>query len=341
MARPTACGWCSQARPSTRSATKATQRAQPRARAPVSRTWPATASLAVPTATTPTPTTSTSRCGPSRPARPIRARRRRSSSTRSTTTRSAPTQPSSSSSRTRLPCAVNLDPYVVELVNGSGGAVYGTFDLPAVSLAGGDYYVICANATTVPNCDLDVDPNTDRIQNGSPDGIRLLLAGATVDALSYEGDTLGSTEGTGTTAADSNSEGGIGLSRCADGADTDNNNADFALKAITPGATNACEPPPPDPVGNCGEAATRIHDVQGSGAATPLANTRSRSRASSSPTSRAPASSTATTSRKKQRTPTPTRRPPRASSSSAAPASTTSAPATSCAFAEPPARASP
>ena len=169
--------------------------------------------------------------------------------------------------------AVNLDPYVVELVNGSGGAVYGTFDLPAVSLAGGDYYVICANATTVPNCDLDVDPNTDRIQNGSPDGIRLLLAGATVDALSYEGDTLGSTEGTGTTAADSNSEGGIGLSRCADGADTDNNNADFAIKAITPGATNACEPPPPDPVGNCGEAATRIHDVQGSGAATPLANT--------------------------------------------------------------------
>ena len=123
-------------------------------------------------------------------------------------------------------------------MNGSGGAWYGTFDLPAVSLAGGDYYVICANATTVPNCDLDVDPNTDRIQNGSPDGIRLLLAGATVDALSYEGDTLGSTEGTGTTAADSNSEGGIGLSRCADGADTDNNNADFAIKAITPGATN-------------------------------------------------------------------------------------------------------
>ena len=169
--------------------------------------------------------------------------------------------------------AVNLDPYVVELVNGTGGAVYGTFDLPAVSLAGGDYYVICANATTVPNCDLDVDPNADRIQNGSPDGIRLLLAGATVDALSYEGDTLNSTEGTGTTAADSNSEGGIGLSRCADGADTDNNNADFTVKAITPGATNACGPPPPDPAGNCGEPATLIHAVQGSGAATPLANT--------------------------------------------------------------------
>ncbi|HWL32843.1 MAG TPA: ExeM/NucH family extracellular endonuclease [Gaiellaceae bacterium] len=170
--------------------------------------------------------------------------------------------------------AVNLDPYVVELVNGSGGVVYGTFDLPAFSLAGGDYFVICANAATVANCDLDVDPNTDRIQNGSPDGIRLLLAGATVDALSYEGDTAGSTEGTGTAAADSNSEAGIGLSRCADGVDTDNNNADFAIKAITPGTTNACEPPPPDPVGNCGEPATRIHVVQGSGPATLFANTQ-------------------------------------------------------------------
>ena len=75
-------------------------------------------------------------------------------------------------------------------MNGIGGLVYGTFDLPAVSLAGGDYYVVCANAATVANCDLDVDPNTDRIQNGSPDGIRLLLAGATVDAVSYEGDTV-------------------------------------------------------------------------------------------------------------------------------------------------------
>ncbi|HSO01104.1 MAG TPA: lamin tail domain-containing protein, partial [Gaiellaceae bacterium] len=170
--------------------------------------------------------------------------------------------------------AVNLDPYVVELTNGAtAGAVYGTFDLPAVSLAGGDYYVICANAATVPSCDLDVDPNTDRIQNGSPDGVRLMLAGAAVDALSYEGNTAGSTEGTGTTAADSNSAANVGLSRCPDGADTDNNDADFVLAPITPGATNVCGPPPPDPVGNCGEPATRIHTVQGNGTATPVDGT--------------------------------------------------------------------
>jgi hypothetical protein len=169
---------------------------------------------------------------------------------------------------------VNLDPYVVELTNGAtAGAVYGTFDLPAVSLAGGDYFVICANAATVSNCDLDVDPNTDRIQNGSPDGIRLLLAGAPVDSLSYEGNTAGSTEGTGTSAADSNSEANVGLSRCPDGADTNDNDADFVLAPITPGATNICGPPPPDPVGNCGEPATRIHAVQGNGTATPIGGT--------------------------------------------------------------------
>ena len=173
--------------------------------------------------------------------------------------------------------SVNLDPYVVEFVNGNGGGgvVYATFDLPAVSLAGGDYYVVCADAATVPGCDLDVDGlNTDRIQNGSPDGIRLLLAGAAVDAVSYEGDTLGSTEGTGTAAADSNTEAGVGLSRCADGADTNNNNADFSLRAITPGATNTCGPPPPDPAGNCGEPATLIHAIQGSGATAALTGSR-------------------------------------------------------------------
>jgi predicted extracellular nuclease len=100
-----------------------------------------------------------------------------------------------------------------------------------------------------------------------------MLAGAAVDALSYEGNTAGSTEGTGTTAADSNSEANVGLSRCPDGTDTNDNDADFVLAPITPGATNICGPPPPDPVGNCGEPATRIHAVQGNGTATPVNGT--------------------------------------------------------------------
>ena len=56
--------------------------------------------------------------------------------------------------------AVSLSGWTLELVNGNGGgaAIYGTIALPAVSLAAGDYFVVCANAATVPNCDLDDSP---------------------------------------------------------------------------------------------------------------------------------------------------------------------------------------
>ena len=84
--------------------------------------------------------------------------------------------------------AIGLDDYSVELVNGTGGgaSVYATIDLPDVSLAAGDYYVICANAATVANCDLDSSPDTNFIQNGAPDAIGLRSNGALVDAVSYE-----------------------------------------------------------------------------------------------------------------------------------------------------------
>ena len=45
--------------------------------------------------------------------------------------------------------AVDLDAYTLQLVNGSTGATYLTFDLPAVALAPGEHYVVCANAATV------------------------------------------------------------------------------------------------------------------------------------------------------------------------------------------------
>ncbi|NJL27571.1 MAG: lamin tail domain-containing protein, partial [Thermoanaerobaculia bacterium] len=136
---------------------------------------------------------------------------------------------------------INLDNYTVELVNGNGGgaAVYDTIDLPNVNLAAGDYYVICANAATVPNCDLDDAPNTDFIQNGAPDAIGLRLSGVLVDAVSYEGSTGAPyTEGTGASAADSNTIAFLGVSRFPDGTDTNNNNADVSLRCITPGASN-------------------------------------------------------------------------------------------------------
>jgi predicted extracellular nuclease len=139
--------------------------------------------------------------------------------------------------------AINLDPYSLLLINAATPAtpIYITVNLPNVSLEAGDYYVVCGNNTTVANCDLDITPNTDLIQNGSPDAAALSLNGALVDTVSYEGNTFAPyTEGTGTTLQDSNTIPNIGISRCADGTDTDNNMADFLLRGTTPGASNNC-----------------------------------------------------------------------------------------------------
>ena len=135
---------------------------------------------------------------------------------------------------------VNLSGYSVELVNGNAGlsVVYDTIFLPNVNLAAGDYYVICANTATVINCDLDDGPDIDFIQNGAPDAIGLRLSATLVDAVSYEGSTPSYTETIGTSAADSNTVAFVGLSRFADGVDTNNNNTDFTLRCITPGVAN-------------------------------------------------------------------------------------------------------
>lgn len=160
---------------------------------------------------------------------------------------------------------VDLSQLILQLVNGNGGAVYQSYALPAVSLAAGDYFVVCANSANTPNCDLDVSPDSNLIQNGSPDAVALLFAGQIIDAVSYEGDTAGYTEGSGVGLED-NGDGSIG--RCDDGADTDQNNVDFLFRPITPGATNDCPPPVP-PLGQCFDPATAIHAIQGSGPASP------------------------------------------------------------------------
>jgi predicted extracellular nuclease len=168
--------------------------------------------------------------------------------------------------------AIDLGPYTVELVNGNGGgaALYQTLDLPGVALAAGEHYVVCANASSTANCDLDVLPDTNLIQNGSPDAIGLRLGSTLVDALSYEGNSGAPyTEGSGVGLEDTAAT-GEGLSRCPDGSDTDQGTVDFALRAISPGSANACPPPPP-PFGACGDSQeTPIHDIQGSGPASPV-----------------------------------------------------------------------
>ena len=165
----------------------------------------------------------------------------------------------------------DLGGFELVLVNGSNDQVYKTIALPATPLAPGEFFVVCANAETVANCDLDVDPNTNLVQNGAPDAVALrTVGGVLVDALSYEGAVPGFTEGEQGAGADDGTVDFAGLSRLPDGADTDDNAADFALRCGSPGAANAedamdCPSTAPGVV-----AITPIHDVQGSGAATPL-----------------------------------------------------------------------
>jgi uncharacterized protein len=160
--------------------------------------------------------------------------------------------------------AIDLDSYSVEMVNGTGGgaAIYRTFDLPSVNLAAGDYYVLCGNAANTTNCDLDVLPDTDLIQNGAPDALGLRQGTTLVDALSYEGDSGAPyTEGSGAGLEDNAALAGKGIARCPDGFDTDHNNTDFGFRDITPGAANACPP----------VTVAAIHEIQGAAHLSPLA----------------------------------------------------------------------
>jgi predicted extracellular nuclease len=170
--------------------------------------------------------------------------------------------------------AADLDSVDVALVNGNGTVVYQSIDLPAISLAAGDYYVVCANAATVANCDLDVAPDTNLIQNGAPDAVALRQGETLLDTVSYAGST-GSpyTEGSGEGLVDSSSAAGVGISRCPDGEDTQQNNQDLEQAPITPGAASTCAPPPPPPhsFGTCfDDTETRIHAIQGSDTSTPV-----------------------------------------------------------------------
>jgi len=139
--------------------------------------------------------------------------------------------------------SVNLSGYNIQMINGSGGAEYRVVNLPAVSLAPGDYFVVCADSANVLNCDLDSTPNTDFIQNGAPDAVALRFGSTIIDTVSYEGDTVAPyTEGTGAGLLDDAAFTGAGISRCPDGLDTNQNNIDFSLHFSTPGAANACLP---------------------------------------------------------------------------------------------------
>ena len=90
-------------------------------------------------------------------------------------------------------------------------------------------------------CDLDVSPDTDLVQNGNPDAMALFNPnGNFIDAFSYEGSVVNTDykEGTGSALADSNSTAFVSLSRVADGNDNNANSVDFQLVCMSPGIAN-------------------------------------------------------------------------------------------------------
>ncbi len=69
-------------------------------------------------------------------------------------------------------------------VNGSDDATYEAFDLDGLSTDANGYFVLCGDSANTPNCTLDVDKDTNLIQNGA-DGIALI----TGDAIDFPVDT--------------------------------------------------------------------------------------------------------------------------------------------------------
>ena len=165
---------------------------------------------------------------------------------------------------------IELDGYVVQFINGNGGSIYQSFSLPAVVLADGEYFVICGDDTNTPNCNLDVSPDSNLIQNGGPDGVILLNGANLVDGVSYEGDIPGVVEGSGAGLADSGSTDFVSISRVPDGFDSDQNNVDFGLVCTTPGTANAvsasgCTDPNPPAI-----VFAEIFEIQGAASASPF-----------------------------------------------------------------------
>jgi len=140
-------------------------------------------------------------------------------------------------------CALDTAGVTLSLIN--GGAVdapsYRNVDLTlaGASVAPGQYVVVGPPglAASLPVGAALIAIESFSIQNGSPDGLRLEQAGASLDALSYGGVIAGTTEN-----ASAPSDPGAGsLGRCPDGHDTDDGSADFVVLATpTPGAVNAC-----------------------------------------------------------------------------------------------------
>jgi hypothetical protein len=137
--------------------------------------------------------------------------------------------------------SVSLDGYTLDLINGSNGSSYNTFDLSGLTIPANGYLVLCDNTLAVANCDRDIAASG-WIQNGGADGdaIALSFVSALVDTVTYEntGSYLGYyAEGNSFAGDDSNTI-TMSIARLPNGMDSDFNAADFGSACITPGSAN-------------------------------------------------------------------------------------------------------
>jgi hypothetical protein len=137
--------------------------------------------------------------------------------------------------------ALVLDGYMLDLVNGSNGSEYNSFDLSGLSIIASGYLVLCNDTQAVANCDIDVSSSS-WIQNGGSNGdaVALLYDGELVDSVVYEGISVSVSsfaEGDSYTVADSNSI-AMSIARLPNGLDSNFNAGDFGSACMTPGSAN-------------------------------------------------------------------------------------------------------
>ncbi|WP_286262079.1 ExeM/NucH family extracellular endonuclease [Thalassotalea atypica] len=177
----------------------------------------------------------------------------------------------------------------IVLYNGSDNASYNAFDLDGLSTNAEGYFVLCGDAANTANCDLDVNPNTNLIQNGA-DAVALVQGDASdfpndtpvstenlIDAIVYDtfdgddpqllvllnpGQPQVNEGGNGSKDTDSNQ-------RCDIDARIGRNTDGYQQFPPTPGMSNTCEIEVVE-IGQCSDEATYIHDIQGNGASSPL-----------------------------------------------------------------------
>ncbi len=155
----------------------------------------------------------------------------------------------------------DLDGLALVFFNGSDDLSYLSFDLDGQSTDVDGYFVLCGNAANVANCDLDVSPDSNLLQNGE-DAVALLVgdavnypndtalpsAGDILDAIVYETGTdidsglltlLNAGQGVVNEGGFANQT-GHSNQRCTNGSGGARNTSTYTQAAPTPGADNSC-----------------------------------------------------------------------------------------------------